>query len=561
MEQRRESHSSMWMMIVGIIFIVTAGSIFVSTAWKYLPDLVKAMILLAGSVGMLFGSKRLDDKSIMKKTEATLYYLGTAFAGLGTIALLNDFCVVLFDDNGYGWNENAVVLATILVLVLLGKRFYQKRGTIDFIFVSLIAGWLSLYAQISYQTGWTTFAIASTVELGIYVFADLFGEKWQRENKCLEIAFFVMYVIKVIMYLMLNLIFIVFEDNMTGAIHGMIVTTALVVFSHWIYKEKTDVIFRVINSIAWFGAVIALVSMGNEILHEINGFYPGDDRCAFIAYILGVVVAVACMRVEMLYTMLAFGMLAPFVQVLNCAEGSSEVVACYPYSAVLIGGMAVAIYRSYKACEIDCEEMKRLAYAAGLQLVNIFLVMLAVGKPSFTEASLGVIAVQMLTIACIVKNTGSKKILQTISLFFADIFFIILGTDLFEIANYNGEYVCGCLAVAVFLLGVIWGNGKGIKMMQFICNCLLMFILLSGAWLTNGVEHALIVGLVGAAILVGAAVLQSRRYVVMASVVLILLVLYVTRAFWLSIAWWVYLFVVGVAFVVFAIKKESAERE
>ena len=70
----------------------------------------------------------------------------------------------------------------------------------------------------------------------------------------------------------------------------------------------------------------------------------------------------------------------------------------------------------------------------------------------------------------------------------------------------------------------------------------------------------LILGVVTLVMLIVATLLKKRDYAMAAAVTLILVALYLTRDLWMSIAWWVYLFVAGVGLVIFAIKKEKAEK-
>ena len=73
---------------------------------------------------------------------------------------------------------------------------------------------------------------------------------------------------------------------------------------------------------------------------------------------------------------------------------------------------------------------------------------------------------------------------------------------------------------------------------------------------TGSLLHVLILGVV-TAILLGIAVVKEKRgYAMISGMVLLVIGIRLTWNFWCSIAWWVYLFAVGVAMIIMAIRKE-----
>ena len=97
-------------------------------------------------------------------------------------------------------------------------------------------------------------------------------------------------------------------------------------------------------------------------------------------------------------------------------------------------------------------------------------------------------------------------------------------------------------------------------MLQFIGTCLLLATMIVRNLERPAVPNVLFLGIGTLVMLIVATLLKKKNYAIASASALILVVLYLTRAFWLSIAWWVYLFVAGIGLVIFAIKKEKAEK-
>ena len=99
-----------------------------------------------------------------------------------------------------------------------------------------------------------------------------------------------------------------------------------------------------------------------------------------------------------------------------------------------------------------------------------------------------------------------------------------------------------------------------IRIAQLIGTCLLLAILLFHNLMVHALPNVLFLGIAALLMLVLATLLKQKAYALAAALTLTVIALYLTREVWLSIAWWVYLFVAGVGLVIFAIKKEKAEK-
>ena len=97
MEKKSKNQISTFLLIVGVIFILIAGSIFVTTAWQHLSEFGKRLILTAIVAGLYVASWRLREKGILAKTEHALYYLAAAGTGFITVSFLGGWSTA----NGY----------------------------------------------------------------------------------------------------------------------------------------------------------------------------------------------------------------------------------------------------------------------------------------------------------------------------------------------------------------------------------------------------------------------------------------------------------------------------
>lgn len=90
MEKKQKSSIVSFMMVVGVVFILTAGCICVKQAWQYLPDAVKQVCLLGVAIGSLAGSVFAGKNEILKKTETALFYIGDIFLGYFFFAVTSE---------------------------------------------------------------------------------------------------------------------------------------------------------------------------------------------------------------------------------------------------------------------------------------------------------------------------------------------------------------------------------------------------------------------------------------------------------------------------------------
>ena len=74
-------------LVVGVVFVILAGLIFATTAWRILPDLFKVVLVLAFS-GIFFGASAIADHRLnIRGTSKAFYILGSIFLFVAVLAV------------------------------------------------------------------------------------------------------------------------------------------------------------------------------------------------------------------------------------------------------------------------------------------------------------------------------------------------------------------------------------------------------------------------------------------------------------------------------------------
>ena len=567
MEREKRNQTASILMVVGIIFIVVAGTIFVSTTWRYLPAIGKQGILFLGTVFLFLASARMEKAGLLKKTEAALYYLATSCLGLFILSVCGEFMGTERKLESYygtnGWNTEAILIASIIMILPVILRFVKKRTAFDFVMMALLADWILLWIGIAGEYEWFGSCVIAAVSLTAYALADYFSERWMGKGSSVELAFIVLYILHGINFVSHNLTLAWINDILTFRLSLFVMALFMVGITVLMQMTRRHWIIRGFNSMAIYYSVITGVYLITELLESYTlqtQVWSGEME-HFAAFSLCALCMLIFARKEMIVVTVVWGMLLPFVQICcyvlsNLFGGDYQVSPYIPFSGVLMLAVGILIYR--RNMELSNEQMWGYIYAAIMQGLVMLVVFYASKHSFFVKGTYALLTLQCLTIAFCFRSRVVKGVFRTGALFFGEILLYISSYNILS-DDYEVERFCLFVAAGVFLLSVIWDNyGSVMRSCQFAAMCVIMTIMLGNAMLEGEVGNALILGITGVAILVCAAVFNSRRYAVLSSVVLILLTLYLTRNFWSSIEWWVYLFAAGVVLVALAIRKERA---
>ena len=557
MGENQKNHISTLLMVVGVIFIVVAGSIFVTTAWKYLPELAKQCCLLVAAGGLFASSKMVAKGGKLGKTEIALYYLGTAFLGFFVVALLGGMDIFPSATiNSQQMNAAKMLCAVLIMLVPTVIRAVSKKKGFDFCMGMLLADSMLIALSIMLQFNIEVFTLVLTGFVLGFSALDYRRRKEDRENKGLDTAVGIGYLLHSAVCVPLIGCLELMDDVTIGI---TVLLVLMILFATGLTCSSRDSqIFRVLNSITIFWCVLTTIKELNAVLVWTQEALP----VFFAAFLVNLVIMVCMNRKEMYYMQLGFGLLVPFIQACDMVDCWSKDIKWYAY---LPFSMMFAL-----ACFIMWKRDKEphfLRVAAWQMVTGVVMQFLAVCSISTNGMEFGTFlmtffflnAIAFLTIAEHVDSKTGKRVLQTIALADGVLALMMMSIDMVDVQwGYYTEWNCAAFGIGIVLLGFIWYDDKrNVRIVQFILTCIVLAVLLLHCLLGGELGNVLILGIVSFIILLVAAVSNHKEYVIASSVTLILMVLYITREFWLSIAWWVYLFVAGVVLVALAVKKEK----
>lgn len=171
-----KKYSSNVLMIVGVLFILLAGSVCVSKAWDYLPLVVKQGCLFVVAMVGLGSSYVLTSKNRLHKTDSALFYIGNGFLGYFILSVTDS--IYSGDDFGF-WEKSCLV--TFVILILVAIKLAVKKSVVEFVVGVVLLNWLVCSGYYHMEAGRSVYACMYVV-VGFlvcslsYVMRDSFRE-------------------------------------------------------------------------------------------------------------------------------------------------------------------------------------------------------------------------------------------------------------------------------------------------------------------------------------------------------------------------------------------------
>lgn len=562
-----------FLMLVGVVFVLIAGGVFVTTAWVYLPEIVKQFfifILTAAFFGTAYCLRR---EGKLAKTEFALYYLGVAFCGYCCISFLGGCHFPLRGQSDAGRLLMASLLMLVPVSIRLVTEYRQgKRGLAFHMAVLLILldsalVWGFVYCNLGCRM--RIFVAAGT--LLAYALADCFGKGFWREYPAIKIVFYIEFLLHVLAYALLWCGHFGYQYSSAErlALAFMILLTAYVM-----WESRKQAVWRIFHSLMllWFVMMLVLNVQDLGLIPWGGEFHP-DEVVLFVSYIVCMLLMLVMQRPEMIWIIARFAPAMAFIQLIDSVFGRKEYL---PFALVCMAGLILL------PLAVECKsaignknefpwqkegfaciwklyaqgEGKQYLMAGILQIVSAGVLARAFYEQDHGEQWMFfwlLLTLGMAVSALISKYRWWSQILWTLAL--------IPGMCVFWTcpwvqipAQFTVEYGCIWAELAVVLLGCIWydKDKRDIGLVQFILNCMLLGILLLWNLCSGDLANALLLGGVSMFIILLAAVFHRKNYILAGAVSLFLLVVYATRALWLNIAWWVYLLIAGVVLIILA---------
>lgn len=553
-----------FLMFVGVLFVVAAGGIFVTTAWKYLSEGEKQVILLLAAVGCYVGSGRVSRTGRLQRTSSAFFYLGTACTGFWIISALGGIYAQATDQD-YTMNIWRYAIASAVMCLIVFWRFWYKKGVFNAVVCFLLfqcsltcIGWASECGFITY-TFW---------EVGALLLLSL-GDNWwrrQEESKQHGRLFLVLYILQACFILRAYMAALLFGERELMWSDAFFLSFIISCSLYLSYIANKNKVLRVFHTQTVLWCICSGVNMVNECVEEWgSGQQPLEPwAILFISYLLGTILMLVMRRRELLVEIPVLGILFSYAQIISDER-------FFPFAFVLMAAYLIMLFQEKAGSwgEVWTKEQKDLARAAGLQALVGWAVWMTYWFDGQREMSYWVdghremslwvvttVALALIALAISDDNDVIKRFLWTLVLLAGGR--AILCQPYFEIPmQYDVEWYCLIYAASIVLLGYIWyDKHEGIRKIQFVLTCCLMAALLYSDMISGDLGNVLILGIAGVVVLLVAAIWNHKEYVIAASVTLSLLVIYITRGFWLSIAWWIYLLIAGIVLIVLAIRKE-----
>lgn len=554
---KNKNQISTCLMVLGVIFIVIAGSVFITKAWGDMSYELKLGILAVISVVMLSTSVLLSYKDILKKTATALYYIGVAFAGFFTTLLLIETTTL---TQAYNGDEAIVLIVSLIVGALILFRFVFSRNVIEFATLYII-GYANAYT-ISALCGVEQegFAIIMTVLFVGYAVVDgLFNKNifFKKSLYVCNLVFLINHIRSYVIVAFTHSVSVHSDESLVATIYCV---GWIAVFAIMCVTRKEKLFSNVLITSVYLGTYIIL----NNVLNYTGVCttdFEGD--VIFTAYLINSIIVVALGNKAMLVAHGLMGMIAPYIQLSNISGEIKPYTICFALTFIFCVFREMIVKKVIEKEKLDLQDCLYKILAGGTQLVTGALIITAsvLEENMYTSIFFGMVAMTILFVTLISKEESSRKTgytLTTVALVLGA--FAIPKSGDFE--GFKLEINCLAVLAGCFLFRIIWNNIKEtIGLINYVITCVIMAILLVNNYAHAELANMLILGITGAIILIISAIMGSKKYVVMSCITLGLMAIYMTRELLANIEWWVYLFIVGVILVGIAIKKELESRK
>ena len=567
MDNKNKKIFSTILLVVGVLFIVVSGGIFVSKTWQYLPEIVKKLCLIAVTGGFFVGSYFAKENSL-NKTGTALFYLGVCFTGFSMMALLSSLSMEM------EWKR---ALSLLAMAVPVGIHFYRDRNPIDLVIeIFLCDGMLVLLSGFGeYRLGSKvatlcfsvyTMALAALIyycrKNGAELEAKRNEDEEARDGRIMLVISCVAFALHLQGCIPCTLIHLFSRQSFFFGLFPILMLVAAVTVV-WLAFDK-PLILRLVHS-----AFLVYGAFGISVFFLQEHF----AMMIFFAFLIILIMMVALDRQELIIAGIGLAGLATMVQVILYAVngfGMEMDRFAYPYGICM--GIAILIWKYFTKYDISWKQVGKIAAVFALMSVDaIFASGIETYAVNYAVAFF--LALGWLLLSCFVDVVGKlevvEKAFQTGALVFGLIPLacnpiitpVIYGADgMSVIADFNAEYRIIFMGLGIVLLGIIWYDiFEKIRFVQFVGTCLLLMVLIMHNLACPALPNVLFLGIGALTMLIVATLMKRKNYAIAAAATLILVALYLTKELWLSIAWWVYLFVAGIGLVIFAIKKEKAE--
>lgn len=552
MEEKNKKIFSVILMMVGALFIVISGAIFVSQTWHYLPAVVKKLCLAVVTAGFFAGSYYTEKKSDLRRTPFLLYYLGVCFTGFTVMSLLNPEQINL---------SERLFLTFLLMSVPVAVHFWRERKLADFIFQTLLAdGMVICFSEDSAMI--LSFSLVTMLLAG---FSYYCSKVLPEEKVTILVAQIFSWIHMAVAFPWILFHEIGKETFLLSVLPALMLTASLTA----IYLSRPCKVYRIMQSMGIFFNSLTIAAYAMQKLPNPNRM-DRAELIIFIAFLMNLAWMLLLDRREMSVLNEGFTGLISFSQIcLYLANGSFGQKNDFFYPFAFCMAAALVLRKYFRSPEEPWKPVIRRAVIWLLMGMHVLL------SWSFEEYvfDYGLAfwsALVCLQISVLLHDQSLvRDILRSLAVFIVMCALCaneIIPTKIYSedgtkiLLDFGTEYCCILMALAIVLLGKIWyDRGKAVRWIRFTGICLILAVLMCSNLASPALPNVLFLGIGALILLVLSTILRWKNYALASAITLALVAVYLTREVWMSIAWWVYLFAAGVGLVIYAIKREKAE--
>lgn len=552
MEEKNKKVFSVILMMVGALFIVISGGIFVSKTWHYLPEAVKKMCLAAVTAGFFAGSYYTEKRSGLKRTPFLLYYLGVCFTGFTSMSLLGSVPVGL---------SGRLFVTFLLMSVPVAIHFWRERKLTDLIFQMLLADGMVF----CFSEGGAMILSFSLVTMLFAGFSYYCSKALPEERAMILTSQIFSWVHMAVAFPWILIYAVECRGFLLSVLPAFLLTASLTA----IYLSKPCKVYRILQSMGILLSSLAVVANAVQLLPNPNRM-DRTELILFLTLLINLGLAVWLDRREMAVASEGFAGLLTFVQVCLYTVNASfriENDPLYPYA--LCVAAAILLHKFFRHPDGSWKPVIRRAFFWLLMGLHILLVW-RLREYALNYGLAFWFALVCLQVSALLYEQGLVRdifrSLAVIIMLCALCDSTIIPTRIVAedgvkvLLDFGTEYCCILMALAIVLLGKIWyDRGKAVRWMQFAGVCLILAVLVCSNLASPALPNVLFLGLGALCLLVLSTVCHWKNYALASAITLSLVAIYLTKEVWMSIAWWVYLFAAGVGLVIYAIKREKAE--
>lgn len=522
----KKNYTTEIMLGIGILFVVIAGIIFASTAWTYLNDTGKQLVIGGVAVLLYILSYTSDKKFELKKTSIALFYIADVFSGI----------YVYLSTRGIITANMTLALVVIAIPLLL--RTVVKKTCADAALACITLNIALLASNEIFKDTRIECAIFAAVIAGYGLFRLFSNDVADRYIVTLAINIVVF--VKMYFWCTIAVLLSKFKRDsyeFEGVVMLLSAAIILLITVEYIKNRKTAI--RVIHSFTL-------------LFVAFSGLWIFGISSHMSVFIVMCALTALCARKEML---IATGVYGLFVKLIEIMAGEYD-----PYVIVYVAFAMAVIVRWYIIGKISKKRVCEVGISLVLQIV-IELVHYAnmhVECNGLFNMSI-IVTVELIALAILVIRRKEKTSYKLISCACISASGILMSQNIVSIPeNINCEYVCVCFLVGMLCATKVLSNVVGdIKDLRFVG---VAFVIISDMVYNvnyGGAVNAIIIGVAGLVMLLVAAIAERREYLVLALSTLIITLLYVTKDLWTNLAWWVYLLIAGITLITIAIVREK----